>query len=272
MGHMLISSRANPAVKRIVSLQGKKYRDLYGEYLAEGEKMVSECLSAGQRVKTLVLSERMLKKEESMLSLCRGERPQIVAVTDDVFAKMSGERTPQGVLAVIAKPGTGISAPAGNCLLLDGVSDPGNVGAIIRTANAAGYEDIYLLRCADPYSPKAVRASMSGLFHVRLREGIEEEILSALQGIPLIAAALDGKDLFTFVPPPVFCLVIGNEGHGISDAVRAYVADTVTIPMRATQESLNAAVSAGIAMYVLCSNACRAEKGCSRPQGIQGHI
>lgn len=271
MGHMLISSRANASVKRIVSLQDKKYRDLYGEYLAEGEKMVSECLASGQEVKTLVLSERMLTKEGSFLALCRGERPQVIAVVDNVFAKMSGEKTPQGVLAVIAKPQTGISAPAGDCLLLDGVSDPGNIGTIIRTANAAGYEDIYLLQCADPYSPKAVRASMSGIFHVRIREGGKEEILSALQGVPLIAAALDGEDIFSFAPPPVFCLVVGNEGHGISEAVRARVKGTVTIPMRVTQESLNVAVSAGIAMYTLRRNAHRADKVSGYPQNISKH-
>jgi TrmH family RNA methyltransferase len=134
---------------------------------------------------------------------------------------------------------------------LDGVADPGNVGAIIRTANAAGFEEIYFTReCADPYSPKCVRASMSGLFFTKAYIAEREEILGALSGVPVIAADLDGVNAFSFTPPKRYALVIGNEANGVSARVRERAEYTVRIPMRETQESLNAAVSAGILMYL----------------------
>ena len=125
------------------------------------------------------------------------------------------------------------------------------MGAVIRTAAAAGYREIYLAGCADPYSPKSVRASMSGVFYTRLMGGSREEILRVLGGVPLIAADMDGEDVFPFVPPQTFCLCIGNEGNGLSDEVRGRAAFTVAIPMEGKVESLNAAVSAGILMYEL---------------------
>ena len=138
--------------------------------------------------------------------------------------------------------------------MLDCLQDPGNLGTVIRTANAAGYSEIYLINCTDPFSPKAVRASMSGIFFVDLFFGSKEEILQVLDGVPVICADMDGKDIFSFVPPEKFCLCIGNEGNGISGEVFEKANYTVKIPMRETCESLNAAVSAGIAMYVLKNN------------------
>ena len=240
---MLISSRNNPTVKKILSLQEKKYRALYGEYIVEGKKSVAECIAAGKAVTLVVRANAAADFETGTLP--------VLDVTDDVFSKISSEKAPQGVLCLVRIPEKRVSPPTGNALLLDGIADAGNLGTIIRTANAAGYEDIYLLCCADPYSPKTVRASMSGVFHTRLHVGSAEEIFSALAGLPLVAADLDGENIFDFTPPAPFCLCIGNEGHGLSEETKARRKYVVTIPMRSTQESLNAGVSAGIAMYVL---------------------
>ena len=138
------------------------------------------------------------------------------------------------------------------CIFLDGVADPGNVGTILRTANAAGYTQVYLSTdCADPYAPKSVRASMSGLFFTKLCRGVREDILSVLKGTPVIVADMNGENVFAFQSPTSFTLVIGNEANGISKETRERATHTVKIPMRETQESLNAAISAGIIMYVL---------------------
>ena len=142
----------------------------------------------------------------------------------------------------------------GSCLVLDGLQDPANVGAIIRTANAAGYHELYLIGCADPFSPKSVRASMSGVFFAKLMQGTREEVLSALGNVPFIAADMDGENIFSFTPPQKFALCIGSEGNGLSEPVRARAAHTVRIPMGEKTESLNAAVSAGILMYELKRN------------------
>ncbi len=175
-----------------------------------------------------------------------------VCVSDDVFRFLSDEKTPQGILCRVRIPDTGLLAPKGRCLFLDGVADPGNVGTILRTANAAGYDRVYLTsECADPFSPKSVRASMSGVFFTEICRGDRSEILSVLDGFPIVIADMGGVDVFSFDPPKEFALVIGNEANGVSDEVKKAAAHTVKIPMRNTQESLNAAVSAGIIMYVL---------------------
>ncbi len=245
---MLITSRNNPTVKKLLSLQEKKYRNLYQEYLVEGEKMVAECVAAGQEITLLVLSEKAAQTYP--VPLLEPPMPVFI-VSNDVFLKLSGEKNPQGVLASVRLPERKVEKPQKSCLLLDGVSDPGNLGTIIRTANAAGYEEIYLLHCTDAYAPKAVRASMSGVFHTKLYIADEEDVFNALEGVPLITADLNGENIFSFTPPEKYCLVIGNEGHGISKEVDKRKSYTVTIPMRQSQESLNAGVSAGIAMYVL---------------------
>ena len=206
--------------------------------------MTSECMKSGFEIERVFLSESFSDE------LAVDTEP--VRVSDDVFRFLSDEKTPQGVLCRVKIPSRALCAPKGSCLFLDGVSDPGNLGAIIRTANAAGYEEIYLTdECADPYSPKSVRASMSGIFFTKLYRAPRAEVLSALQGVPLVVADMGGENVFSFCPPKQFALVIGNEGTGISDEVRAQAAHTVKIPMQATQESLNAAVSAGIIMYLL---------------------
>lgn len=240
---MIITSRSNQLVKNILSLREKKYRRERGEYVVEGLKPVREAVASGRAVRLIVVSESY-----------RGELflPDLVQiVSDSVFEKLSEEVTPQGILAVLALEEEKLVPPAGNCLLLDGISDPGNLGTILRTANAAGFEDIYLIGCADAYSPKCVRASMSGIFFVRVRSGAAEEVLSVLSDIPLLCADMDGEDVFSFEPPQRFCLVIGNEANGVSERVRSACSQTVKIPMRETCESLNAGVSAGILMYVL---------------------
>lgn len=240
---MIITSRNNPAVKYILSLREKKYRRENGAYIIEGIKQVREAQRCGCRAEYVVVSENY--GGETFYT------ESVLTVSESVFAKLSEEASPQGILAVLRIPENRISAPRGNALLLDGVSDPGNLGTILRTANAAGYEDVFLKNCADPYSSKCVRAAMSGIFFVRIHGGGTEEIVGALAGVPLICADMNGQNAFCFTPPEKFCLVIGNEANGVSAEIRSLCDNTVKIPMRESCESLNAGVSAGILMYEL---------------------
>lgn len=237
---MVISSKSNPLIKKISSLAEKKYRKLYGLFIVESVKAVDECLSSGLEVEEIVCTNGLSDRYANA-----------VVVTDELFERISTEKSPQGVLAVAKLPQKQLAAPEGNCLLLDRLQDSGNIGTIIRTANAAGYTDIYLVNCADPYSPKAIRASMGGVFYVNLYEGGYDEIFEVLKGVPLITADMSGEDIFKFRAPEKFCLCIGNEGGGVSDTVVDKSAYKVRIPMRETCESLNAGVSAAVAMYVL---------------------
>ena len=245
---MILTSKNNPLVKETATLKDKKGRKEHELFLVEGAKMASECAKSDFEIERVFVAESY-----------RGEMPceeeKIVRVSDDVFRILSDEKTPQGILCRVKIPVFKLQKPSGKCLILDGVADPGNVGTIIRTANAAGYNEIYLTRaCADPYSPKSVRASMSGVFFTKLYFGEREDILSVLDGTPILAADMNGENVFSFQAPEKYAIAIGNEANGLSVEVFAHAAHTVRIPMAATQESLNAAISAGIIMYVLAKD------------------
>ena len=237
---MVITSKYNPLIKEIAKLSDKKYRKICGKYVVEGIKPVRECISAGCTILNVICVEGLESEFENAVIVSRA-----------VFESVSSEVTPQGVLAVVELPSNKLKVPQDSCILLDRLQDPGNLGTVIRTANAAGYSEIYLINCTDPYSPKAVRASMSGIFFVKVYQGTNEEILGVLKGIPLICADMDGEDIFSFNSTKKFCLCIGNEGNGMSQEIMKRARFKVSIPMRETCESLNAAVSAGIVMYHL---------------------
>ena len=240
---MIITSKSNPIIKAVSALADKKFRKQYNQYIVEGIKTVKECIEAGCHIERIICIEGLENEFEGA-----------TVVSESVFKSISAEKTPQGVLAVVQMPQIQLKSPEKSCLLLDCLQDPGNLGTVIRTANAAGYEEIYLINCTNPYSPKAVRASMSGIFFVKIYQGTREEVLNALNGVPLICADMEGENIFKFNSPEIFCLCIGNEGSGISDELKKRASYTVSIPMRSTCESLNAAVSAGIAMYALRNN------------------
>lgn len=237
---MTITSRSNPKIKDILKLYDKKYRKLFNCYLVEGIKPVRECMAAGGEIIDIYCTEKLTDQFEGA-----------TLVTESVFSAISDEKSPQGVLAVVKLPENRLIAPEQSCILLDCLQDPGNLGTIVRTANAAGFHDIYLIGCTDPFSPKAVRASMSGVFFTRLHSGTRDEIMDILNGVPLICAELHGDNIFDFVPPEKFCLCIGNEGSGISKEIIQKADHKIRIPMTKSCESLNAAVSAGICMYQL---------------------
>ena len=241
---MILTSKNNPLIKETAALKEKKARKEYGLFLVEGVKMAKECQKSGLEIERIFCTDEALAKEFN--------QDKTVLVSPDVLRHLSDEKTPQGIVCRVKIPSRKLCKPAGKCLFLDGVSDPGNMGAIIRTANAAGYNEIYVTKeCTDSYSPKSVRASMSGLFFVKIYEGTREEILNVLSDVPLLVADMSGENAFGFSAPSLHALVIGNEANGISEQVFSAATHTLRIPMRETQESLNAAVSAGILMYLL---------------------
>ncbi len=241
---MVITSKNNVAVRELAALKEKKFRDERGTYLVEGFKMIREAVEAK---KTVV---RVMGTEAALSTL--GELDcDVLTATEDALKRASDCKTPQGVVAEIKKEDFGKEKPSGPCVLLDGVSDPGNMGTIERTCAAIGVKDIYLIDCCDPYSPKCVRSSMSGLYSVCLHFINRSDVREVFSDSRIIACDMDGESVFDYLPKTgdKFCLVVGNEANGISEEVKKLADDVVKLPMTDKIESLNVGVALSVALY-----------------------
>ena len=243
-----ITSLKNPRVLAWRSLKDKKGRETHHAFLVEGPKMVMEALSSSFHVETILLREDLAGSFEFPASI-----PSYV-LPEHVFNAVSDTKTPQGVAAVLTLETKPASGP--RLLALDGVQDPGNVGTIVRTADAAGFDGILFSReCADLFSPKVLRATMGSIF--RLGFSFPSSLPETLEdikkkGFSVLSSQLDGEPFYERSNvAPSFVLVVGNEGNGVSDAVKAVATHHLCLPMRGGAESLNAAVAAGIMMYDL---------------------
>ena len=244
---MIITSKNNELIKSVRALKQKKARDEQGCYIVEGEKSVLDAYATKQEIKYLFVTEKYA---------LNFEKYSPITVSDLVFQSLTDEVTPQGVLAVVKIPKSAPITQLTHCLLLDRVQDPGNVGAIIRTAVACGVKHIFAIDSADFYSPKVVRSSMGGLFRISVTKITESQAISLLneQNVPLLSADMSGENLFCFNPPKRFCLCVGNEGQGISATLTSASNHKVSIPMQNGMESLNVAVATSVTLYTLLNN------------------
>ncbi len=243
-----ITSLKNPKVQQWKSLKDRKGRRETGCFLAEGRKMAEEALLSGFQVEALLVDEARLGE------FTLPDNMPVYALPEHVLAAVCDTKTPQGIAAVVKMQTN--AAMGRKVVALDGVQDPGNVGTIIRTADAAGLEGIILSeQCADVFSPKTLRATMGSIFRMPLAvTGDLPGYLTSLRenGYSVISSQLDGDPFYQRQPVgEKFCLIIGNEGNGISDEVKATATHKVKLPMRGGAESLNAAIAAGIMMYDL---------------------
>ena len=248
----MISSRNNTKIKNVRKLQtSAKERKLTGTFVIEGVRLVKE--APAEAVEQLFISESLFRTEEIDLSLYKNAE----VVTEEVFRSFSDTVSPQGVLAVVRKPQwtMDMSAFSEGCLLLllDGIQDPGNLGTILRTSEAAGVNMVIMSEdCVDIFNPKVIRSTMGSIFRVPF---ITNDLVSVIElmkteGISVYGAALeDSTDCRNITFPDRCAIVIGNEGNGISQSVLNAVTEKIRIPMAGEVESLNAAVSAAVLLY-----------------------
>ena len=244
-----ITSRANPLMTHIRKLAASRsYRAKTGEYLGDGTKLLEEALTWGAAVTTVVYTAAA-----ALPPLPPGIRA--VEVPEDVMKSVSPMEAPQGVLFLAREPDTALpeKLSGSRYLVLEGDQDPGNVGTILRAADAFEADGLILLEgCADLYGPKTVRASMGAVFRLRAWSGTLAELLPLLRaaGLPLLGAALraDTADARA-VDLTRGALLVGSEGRGLSGAALAACDGTIRIPMGARCESLNAAVAAAILLW-----------------------
>ena len=247
MNRERITSRKNPLLQQLRRLlQSRSEREAAGEYIADGTKLLAEAVRwIPERLRTVVVTE----------SVDPGELPphvRLVEVPDDIMAQLSPSKTPQGALFTCALPSMEAPSIQPGTLILDGIQDPGNLGTILRTADAWDRPVVLTPGCCDAYSHKTVRASMGAVFRTPPRFMSQEEVYGALRaaGIPLYVTALtpDALDVRQ-VALSKGAVVIGSEGRGVGEYFRTHADQTLIIPMTARCESLNAAVAAAVVLW-----------------------
>ena len=241
---MIITSRANERVKAARALQQHKERETSGLHLIEGDKLVLEAIRSGAKIETV------FAKEDAPCP----EGVEIVTVSDSVMEAICSQKSPQSLCAVVRTPETTCpeTYPQGLLIALDRLQDPGNLGTIIRTADALGAAGILLSPdSADPYSPKSLRAAMGSTYHIPVWTGdlLRELPILKAQGFACICGHLKGDGKLPLHGENAV-LVVGNEGQGVSDEV-AKLCFRYRMPMRGQAESLNAAVFAALMMQRL---------------------
>ena len=247
-----ITSRKNPLIARIRRLAAsREERREQGLFLGDGVKLLEEAVRWGAALEAVVLTRGVVLPD-----LPDGVRTAVVP--QGVMESLSSMRAPQGALFLCRQPS--LNPPekleGKRYLVLDGLQDPGNVGTIWRTADALGADGVLLTGgCADPYSPKTVRATMGACFRLPVWECTAEELETLLErsGLPLYGAALEegARDLREAAGLGRCAVAIGNEGSGISRSVLQMSAGTLKIPMRPRCESLNAAAAAAVVLWEL---------------------
>lgn len=254
-----ITSRQNATLRHLVRLgRDKKYRQTTGEMVCEGIKMLYEALDAGVAVKSVLLCAdvrlddlaraMLIRVEDQGAALYEAEAPLFSLATDTV--------TPQGIVFSCALPNChtdNLPEQIDHALLLDGLQDPGNMGTILRTANAFALDAVILCEgCTDPTAPKVVRATMGAIFRQPIFHSTLDRAVSMMRarGLPLYAAALDqGSADVRTAKLSRAAVIVGNEGRGVSREAIAQCDQTIIIPMAGSAESLNAGVAAAILIW-----------------------
>ncbi|UJF36454.1 TrmH family RNA methyltransferase [Paenibacillus hexagrammi] len=252
---MEIMSVQNPRVKEWAQLLERRGRDKQGRYLIEGYHLVEEALRSGAAVECVVYS--VDKDLPSGLLEAAGVAVEWIAVSQAVLEKCSDTQTPQGVFAVVAKRGMTadelLEARPDLAVILDGVQDPGNLGTIIRSADAVGAGAVVIGRgTVDLYNPKTIRSTMGSLYHLPIVEADLQELLPRARerGMRLVTTSLQAQRSCyeTDLRQPTW-LVMGNEAKGVSPEVAALSDVQVIIPMQGKAESLNVAMAATVLLF-----------------------
>ena len=247
----LITSRQNTLIKKIAELKQKKTRQEQQLFIVEGKRSLEEALASDWVLQELFCLEDASQACRNLMALLPDSQCHLV--TTEVMAKLADTTTPQGVLGVMQMRQASLApllTKQGLILALDGVRDPGNVGTIIRTADAAGLAGVILLEeCADIYSPKVVRSTMGSLFHLPVVTTTREELIASARaaGWELWVSTLEGgTDVYATDCADKIVLVLGNEAFGASAAMQEAATRKVYLPMAGQAESLNVAVAGGV--------------------------
>jgi TrmH family RNA methyltransferase len=256
----LISSAANPVVKRMRLLGDRKHRRREGAFVVEGIQPVWQAVEAGADVEVLVVAPALLGRSPAaeMVAGQEAAGTRVARVTRDLFARLSARDGPSGLAAIVRARVPGLASlpvtPDSVFVALFGVGNPGNLGTIIRTADAAGAAGVVLIgAAADPFDPVAVKASMGALFAVPVAGAADPAAFFAWAdgaGVSVVTTSAKARTSFWEAAyPRPGALLLGAEGAGLPETVLAAGDVQARIPMAGTAESLNLAVAAALLLY-----------------------
>ena len=253
MDQATITSKRNERIRDAKQLKQKKYRDQHGLFLLEGVRLVEEAL-ATPYTDTVFFTSRLLEAPRGRELLAQADKKKVSTFlcSDEVFSELIETVQSQGVVAVACKPTWPLFC-SGLMLVADGVSDPGNMGTLLRTGLAAGCRGLLVMEgSVDLYNPKVLRSSMGAIFHLPHWMLTRDEALTLIQrqqSTLVIADLTDSEVHWDVRYPQNIAVVIGNEAHGVHPRFRDAADLRVQIPLLGSVESLNASVAAGILLY-----------------------
>ena len=247
-----ITSRDNPRLKEAARLiASSRERRKAGRCVLEGEHIVTAYCRRHGAAETLLIAETALGRPAIRALQAAVPAAQTLIVAPSAWADFSQLPAAVGALAVVATPTPSFERAADFCVLLEDLQDPGNVGSILRSAAAAGVAQVFLsAQCAFAWSPKVLRAAQGAHFHLEIYEDVDLPAWAkSYRGTVAAAVAAGGKALYAADLTGPLALTIGNEGAGLSAALRAAASIEVTIPMPGDFESLNAAAAAAVVLF-----------------------
>ena len=251
----MITSKDNSLVKYIKSLSQKKYRDINKEYIIEGYKILQEAIENEENIFKIILCEELIsKKDVERIEWTEDLKKKTEYVSETIFKTLSDTMSPQGILAVVKQKEVTNPKYDNVIFALDDLQDPGNLGTIIRTLDAAGYRDLILSQgTTEAYNPKVVRSTMGAIFRLKIHSNCNlKEKLQELknQGYKIVTTSLEtDKYYYDLDFNDKLVIIIGNEAKGVSKEIQEMSDKKIKIPMLGKTESLNAAVATSILAY-----------------------
>ncbi len=240
-----ITSTSNPEIKRIVKLHDAKERRKQGQFLIEGLRAISTAVHAGMTCLGLFAVKETVSLAQELCPTL-----SIIEVSDAIMKKISTTMSPSGLLAVFALPSAPDPTKLTAGLVLAAISDPGNMGTLIRTAAACGITSVVIIEGADPWSPKVVQASAGTIATLDIFEWSWQTLLANKKKMGLCALVAKGDQSLLKMNMSNALLVVGNEAHGIPVLWQSDCQYLLTLPMPGNVESLNAAIAGSIALYI----------------------
>lgn len=253
-----IISRDNHLLKETRKLKVKKYRSDKRRFLIEGIRFVEEAVSSGAAIKYCLCSEKLYgDRAEKLIKRLKDTGTSVYTLMGSLMDEICDTSTPQGIAAVIEEPVYDLRSISEDCdflVIADRIQDPGNLGTIIRTSDAAGAHGVIITQgTVDPYSSKVLRSSMGSIFHVPVINALDSVSFMVeikKRGFTIYAASLESSEpYYSSKYDHKTAIVIGNEANGVSDSIIECADRLIKIPMPGKAESLNAAVACGILLF-----------------------